>query len=37
MKKGEDIKKHITKFCNLQNQLTIIGATISNGVVACAY
>jgi hypothetical protein len=37
MKKGEDIKKHITKFCNLLNQLTIIGATISNGVVACAY
>jgi hypothetical protein len=36
MKKEEDIEKHITEFCNLLNQLTIVGATILDGVVACA-
>jgi hypothetical protein len=36
IKKEEDIEKQITKFCNLLNQLTIVGTTISDGVVACA-
>jgi hypothetical protein len=36
MKDEEDIEKHITAFCNLVNQLTIVGARILDGVVACA-
>jgi hypothetical protein len=36
MKEEEDTEKHITELYNLLNQLTIVGATILDGVVACA-
>jgi hypothetical protein len=36
MKKEKDVGKQIIEFCNLVNQLTIVGTIISNREVACA-